>query len=52
MEESISCSAEFVIHSLIELYLRNDYKVVLVAAVNPFAHYAAVLKKLGINLQQ
>jgi len=35
---------------VLELYLRNNYKVVLVAAANPFAHYSAVLKKIGINL--
>lgn len=52
VEESNTCSGEFLIHSLLELYLRNGYKVVLVSAANPYAHNAAVLKKLGINLQQ
>ena len=35
-----------------ELYLRKQYKVVFVAAANSYSHYAAVMKKLGINLQQ
>ena len=34
------------------MYLRKQYKVVFVAAANSYSHYAAVMKKLGINLQQ
>ena len=52
VEESNGCGAEFVIYSLLELYLRNNYKVVFLAAANSFPHYNTVMKKLGINLQQ
>ena len=50
IEESNSCGAEFVIYSVLEFYLRNNYKVVFLATANSFAHYNAVMKKLGINL--
>jgi len=62
VEESNTCGNEFVIYSLLELFLRHNQKVVFVGAANTFHHYSSVLKKLvssattltssqGINLQ-
>lgn len=51
IEESNTCGGEFVLCSLLELLLRQNVKVVFVGVQNSFTHYAAVLKKLGINLQ-
>ena len=39
VEESNTCGAEFVIYSLLELYMRRGYKVVFIASANSYAHY-------------
>jgi len=47
IEDSNACSGEFLICSLLELYLRDSKNgIVFIASVNSFDHYAAVLKKL------
>ncbi|CDW83780.1 elongator protein 6 [Stylonychia lemnae] len=47
VEDSNACTGEFVIYSLLELYLRNQNNgVIFVAASQSFSHYQAVLKKL------
>ena len=51
VEDSNTCGGEFVIYSLLELFLRHQTKVVFIAASNSYPHYLAVMKKLGINLQ-
>ena len=52
IEESNACSGDFVIYSLLDMYLRGKTnKVIFVASANSFHHYQAVMKKLGLNLQ-
>ena len=46
VEDSNTCGGEFVVYSLLEQFLRKNYKVVFVAAANSFPHYSTVLKKL------
>ncbi len=49
VEDSNSCTGEFVIYSLIEMFLRRTStpgNVVFVAATQSFTHYNAVLKKI------
>jgi archaellum biogenesis ATPase FlaH len=40
------------VYSLLELFLRQNHKVIFIAAANTYPHYLSVMKKLGINLQQ
>ena len=46
IEDCNSASGDFVLYSLIELYLRSNSKVLFIGAANSFHHYSAVLKKL------
>lgn len=46
VEEGNYSQGDFVIYSLLELYLRCSEKVVFVASQQSFAHYSAVMKKL------
>jgi Elongation complex protein 6 len=46
VEEGNFAQGDFVIYSLLELYLRSAHKVVFIASSQSFAHYAAVMKKL------
>ena len=39
IEESNTCGGEFVIYSLLELFLRNQTKVIFVASANSYQHY-------------
>ena len=52
VEDSNACTAEWVNYSLLELYLRAEIKVVMIASQQSYFHYNTVLKKMGgINLQ-
>ena len=46
VEEGNTAKADFVTYSLLEACLRENSKVVFVAAQHNFAHYSAVLKKM------
>jgi hypothetical protein len=47
VEDSNTCSGDFVIYSLLELYLINqNNSIVFIGASQSFSHYSAVLKKL------
>jgi len=46
IEDCNSASGDFVLYSLMELYLRSQAKVLFIGAANSFHHYSAVLKKL------
>lgn len=46
IEESNTAGGEFVVCSVLELFLRQSQKVVFVGAQNSFSHYEAILKKL------
>jgi len=49
VEDSNSCTGEFVVYSLIEMFLRRTTtpgNVVFVGAAQSFSHYNAVLKKM------
>ena len=49
IEDSNACTGEFVIYSVLELFLRRQTSpahVIFVGAMQSFSHYAAVLKKL------
>ena len=54
VEDSNACTGEFVIYSVLELFLRRQTSpanVIFVGAMQSFSHYSAVLKKLvGIPL--
>ena len=53
IEDSNACTGEFIIYSVLELFLRRQTSpanVIFVGAMQSFSHYSAVLKKLvGIN---
>ena len=51
MEDCNACGGEFIIYSLLELYLRENTKVAFVASQHFYPHYLSVMKKMGINLQ-
>lgn len=46
VEEGNFAQGDFVIYSLLELYLRSANKVVFIGSSQSFAHYEAVMKKL------
>jgi hypothetical protein len=54
IEDSNACTGEFVIYSVLELFLRRQTSpanVIFVGAMQSFSHYSAVLKKLvGIRM--
>ena len=58
IEDSNACTGEFAIYSLLELYMRQQqssehaHGILFIGAAQSFTHYAAVLKKMGLNLQQ
>jgi hypothetical protein len=54
VEDSNSCTGEFMLYSLLELFMRqqqsatpdNAYGILFIGATQSFSHYAAVLKKM------
>ena len=46
IEEGNFTSGDFVLYSFIELYVRNQTKILFIAAKHSFAHYSAVFKKM------
>ena len=52
IEDSNACSAEWVVYSLLEPYLRDEtIKIIFVASQQFYSHYQTVFKKMfGLNL--
>jgi len=52
VEDSNACTGEFVLYSLLELFMRQqqasptDYGILFIGATQSFRHYSAVLKKM------
>jgi hypothetical protein len=46
VEDGSMQSGEFLVLSLLELFIRAQRKVVFVASANSYAHYSATIKKL------
>ena len=46
--DTTACTGEWLIYSLLEMYLRDSSsRVILVASDNSYSHLLAVMKKLG-----